>query len=284
MKFRVQAFFVHLLASIAVLCSALTVLYYGWYAWPGWYLAGAELIVALMVLVDIGVGPLATLVIADSRKPARKLRLDFSLVIGVQIVALLYGVNTLWNGRPVYYVFSGNSITQVTASSIEPTDRELSVLRNMPLALHWHSTVQYASTKMPEDPEEFKQLLLTRLLAGQDIVYMPQYYQSFAADINRMREFFVDEAKLVAEVAIRIRSYILDKGLSDRTLGILPVQGRMRTGTFLVDATSGDVVGFVDVRTGVSAAKKNAPPEDQPPTQTNGIAERNILGLLIRPE
>ena len=41
MRFRVKAFSLHLTGSACVLILVLGALYFGWYRWPGWYLAQA---------------------------------------------------------------------------------------------------------------------------------------------------------------------------------------------------------------------------------------------------
>src|SRR5579884_2976324 len=49
MGFRFKAFRLHLLGSVCLLAVLLGGLYFGWYRWPGWYLAGAVKIALIMV-------------------------------------------------------------------------------------------------------------------------------------------------------------------------------------------------------------------------------------------
>ena len=57
MKFRFRALLLHLLSSAAVLALIMGSLYAGWYRWPGWYLADASRVAAVMVAVDVGLDP-----------------------------------------------------------------------------------------------------------------------------------------------------------------------------------------------------------------------------------
>src|ERR1700752_540233 len=98
MRFRFKAFGLHLLGSACALALVLGGLYVGWYRWPGWYLTGGLHVTAILAGVDLTLGPLITLIIANPNKPRRELVRDVGIIVAVQIVALGYGATTLWNG------------------------------------------------------------------------------------------------------------------------------------------------------------------------------------------
>ncbi|MBK7237187.1 MAG: hypothetical protein IPI02_16680 [Sterolibacteriaceae bacterium] len=125
MPFRAKAFSLHLLVSLCVLTLVLAALHIGWYHWPGWYLVGALKVAAVMAVVDVGLGPLATLVIANPKKPRTEFRHDLSVIAVIQIAALVYGTLTLWNGRPLFYTFSADRLEVVQASAIDDGEIDL---------------------------------------------------------------------------------------------------------------------------------------------------------------
>ena len=84
-------------------------MWFGWYRWPGWYLSGVLHVVGIVVLVDVVLGPTLTLIIANPAKPRSELTRDLAIIVSVQLVALIYGATTLWEGRPLYYTFSVRS-------------------------------------------------------------------------------------------------------------------------------------------------------------------------------
>src|ERR1700722_3375265 len=106
MRFRLKAFSLHLLSSAAVLTLILGSLYVGWYRWPGWHLTDVSRVVLVMVCVDVVLGPTLTIIIA------------------VQLCALIYGSVSLWNGRPLYYTFSVNELQLVQAYDIDDAEAE----------------------------------------------------------------------------------------------------------------------------------------------------------------
>jgi hypothetical protein len=95
-EFRLRALGLHLLASAAVLTLTLGTLYFGWYRWPGWFLADAAQVVVVMVGVDL-VGPILTFVIANPDKPRRVLKRDIATIAAAQLLALTYATTLLWN-------------------------------------------------------------------------------------------------------------------------------------------------------------------------------------------
>src|SRR5262249_4808550 len=103
MRFRFKAFGLHLLGSACLMGLLLGGLYLGWYRWPGWYLAGALTIALIMTGIDVVLGPLFTLLVANPKKPRRELTRDIAIIVAVQVIAAGYGIVTLWNGRPLYY-------------------------------------------------------------------------------------------------------------------------------------------------------------------------------------
>ena len=119
MRFRFRAFAWHLFGSVSALTLTLGLMYLGWYHWPGWYLADMPTVLAIMVGVDVVLGPLLTFIVADPAKARRILARDVGAILLVQLVAFGYGVTTLWHGRPLYYAFSVNCLTVVQAQDIQ---------------------------------------------------------------------------------------------------------------------------------------------------------------------
>lgn len=179
MKFRFKALLLHLLSSAAVMALILGSLYAGWYRWPGWYLADAAQVAAVMVGVDVGLGPLLTFVIASPGKSRRALARDVAIIVLVQLIALGYGSVSLWNGRPLYYAFSENCLSLVQAYDIEPADAVLGRERNPNLAPHWYSLPRWIWAPLPDDPAQSQKIIGSAVSGGSDVTAMPVYYQNF---------------------------------------------------------------------------------------------------------
>lgn len=244
--FRLRFFAGHLLASALLLSSVLWFLYWGWYRWPAWYLEGAELVVGLMVLVDLGLGPVATLVVASPGKAMRPLCTDLLLIALVQLGALGYGAHALWVGRPLYYVYSAGQIDLVAAASVEPRDALASYAKGGYSPLNRLARSEWVWARLPEDPGELGQLLTTRLVYGEDVVNMPQYFLPIGDAKPILNKAYL-EPKLLVSVGIReqeLRMRLRELGCSPDSVGALPIVGRARSGTMLFDRSSTAPLAF----------------------------------------
>ena len=187
MRFRFKAFALHLSGSGGALLLLLGGLWLGWYRWPGWYLANALHIVGLLVLIDLALGPSLTLIVANPAKPRRELARDISIIVCVQLAALIYGAVTLWGGRPLYYTFSYDRLEIVQASDITPDEVVLARQRNPALAPHWYSLPRWIWAPLP-DGEEGAKIGTGVILGGTDVIDMPRYFKPWGQGLPRLRE------------------------------------------------------------------------------------------------
>src|ERR1700723_1322485 len=196
MHFRLKLFSLHLLSSATVLTLILGALYFGWYSWPGWYLTGVTQVILVMVCVDVVLGPTLTLIIASPKKARRELARDIGIIVAVQLCALTYGSVQLWNGRPLYYVFSENALSVVQAYDIEDKEADLSRQQNVGFAPHWYSLPRWAWVPLPQDPKE-RQAIISESATGAAVISMPRYYKPWEQGLPALREQLVklDDSK-----------------------------------------------------------------------------------------
>lgn len=187
MKFRFQAFALHLTGSVGVLTLVLGALYFGWYRWPGWYLTGALQVARLLVGVDVMLGPLLTLLIASPAKHRRDLARDIAIIVAVQLSALLYGASVLWQGRPLYYAFSEDRLQIVQASDLSPREIALARQSNPDFAPHWYSLPRWVWAPLPEPAAERQRIIQSAKAGGDDVIDMPRYFKSWDSGLPALR-------------------------------------------------------------------------------------------------
>ena len=197
MRFRLQAFGLHLAASAAALSLVLGALWLGWYRWPGWYLASALHVVGIVVMVDLVLGPTLTLIVANPGKPRSELARDIASIVAVQLIALAYGGVTLWQGRPLYYTFSVDRLELVQASDLKADDVDQARRENPTLAPHWYSLPRWIWAPLPENPEEAQKIVSGTLFGGSDVIQMPRYFRPWEQGLSELRTRLerVDEFK-----------------------------------------------------------------------------------------
>jgi len=189
MRFRARAFGFHLLGSACVLSLVLGGLYAGWYRWPGWYLTDAVHIAATVAAVDVGLGPLLTLVVANPGKPPGALRRDIAVIVAFQLAGLIYGAFALWAGRPLFYTFSGGALDIVQASAIRPEELARARAVNPGFVPHWYSLPRWVWAPLPADPDQAAEIIQSAVMGGgQDVISMPRYFKPWDAGKPDLRE------------------------------------------------------------------------------------------------
>jgi hypothetical protein len=231
MKFRLKAFGIHVAVSAAVLTLTLTILYLGWYHWPGWYLTSVPRVVLVMAGVDVALGPLLTLVIANPVKPRRELLRDLSIIGGCQLLALAYGSTQLWNGRPLYYVFADDVLQLVQAYDLDDAEVARARAQRAPFAPHWYSLPRWVYAPMPQDKALQDELKREAATTGLDLSQVPRVYQPWSAAIPALRAqlktldeqtYFAPSEKADLERKMRAA------GLPTDIKNAIPVTGRGR--------------------------------------------------------
>ena len=187
MKFRFKALGLHLSASACALSLILGALYLGWYFWPGWTLTDVTHVVVVMVGVDVVVGPLLTFVIAHPGKPRRELVRDVSIIVAVQLCALIYGSVSLWNGRPLYYAYSETVLQLVQAYDISADEWALGRQQNPQLCPHWYSVPRWIWAPLPKDPAERAKMVGSVISGGDDVISMPRYFKPWEQGLPELR-------------------------------------------------------------------------------------------------
>lgn len=229
MRFRLKAFSLHLLSSATVLTLILGSLYLGWYRWPGWHLTDVTRVVFVMVCVDVVLGPTLTLIIANKNKPRRELVRDISIIVVVQLCALIYGTVSLWSGRPLYYAFSENVLQLVQAYDIDAAEAEAGRRQNPGLAPHWYSRPRWIWAPLPQNAEESEKIVASAVTGGDDVVSMPKYFKPWELGLPSLR----GQLKKVDDVAYfaksektRLKERMKAAGLPDDQSNTMPLTGR----------------------------------------------------------
>jgi hypothetical protein len=247
MKFRLRAFGLHLLCSFGALCLILGALHLGWYHGAGWHLTEAIHVILIMVGVDVVIGPLITLIIANDRKPRRELARDIAIIVAVQLTALGYGTMTLWNGRPLYYAFSVNCLQVIQASDIDPAAARLAHEKKLALAPHWYSLPRWIWAPFPDDKKEADKIFQDLMQGGYDIVGYPQYYKTWAeaapeirAHLSKVNEDKFFPSKAQALLAKRMQS----AGLPTDQANTIALTGRGSTLLAVLDPKTLELRGI----------------------------------------
>lgn len=171
-KDKLKAASIHLAVSAFVLLVFLSATLFIWYPQPYAGISGIGTILLILICVDLVLGPLLTFIVFKRGKAS--LKFDLSIIVSAQIVALLYGIFTVYQGHPAYVVYAVDRFELIPAQEALP---ERARYEEFKISKLWLPKLAYA--KKPEDSES-KNRLLFEVLAGQpDIERRPEYYEPF---------------------------------------------------------------------------------------------------------
>lgn len=119
---KTTAFAVHFLVTLALSAIAGALVFLVWFPDPFQEMLGGTRLFEILVLCDLGLGPLTSFIIYSSKKSRRALLFDYSVVGIVQLAAFFYGLYAVANTRPVFIAFVGDRLEVVSAGEIDDAD------------------------------------------------------------------------------------------------------------------------------------------------------------------
>lgn len=186
----------HLSGSLLVAVMAAVLVFVVWYPQPYGLLSGGRNLFVILVSVDVVCGPLLTLVLYSPKKPQREIFSDMALVVLIQLAALVYGMHTAYQARPLFLVhevdrfrvvalpdFNGDDV----AASLNSLKRELKP--------SWRSGPVTVGVRDPRDGDERKMVMLEAIAGGRDYAQRPEFYIPYDADY---RDKALARAKLLS--------------------------------------------------------------------------------------
>ena len=117
-KSAFKAMGVHFGLSLLVAAIIAFLVFTAWFPYPYRELAGGSELFMLVIVVDLVCGPLLTLVLYSPTKPKREMLTDISLIVVIQLMALCYGIWTVWQVRPLYVVQEADRLTIISRANL----------------------------------------------------------------------------------------------------------------------------------------------------------------------
>lgn len=243
-KGRLRASGIHLGISLGIAALAALLVFGLWYPYPYREISGGRALFMLLIGVDVVMGPLITLIVFNQAKPRRELVTDFTVVGLLQVAALSYGLWTVFVARPVHLVFEYSRMSVVHA-----VDIDAALLVQAPAALQrLPVTGPTTITLRPfKDPAEQFDATMAAIggvpLSARSDLWRP--YADGIADVLK-------EAKPADDLRTRFASQValIDRNISNTgkpiaQLRYLPLVGRDKAWTVLLDATTAEPLGFI---------------------------------------
>lgn len=228
---RLKAAATHLLISATLSAIVLCLLLFYWYPLPFFWALGGMLLLALIIGIDVVLGPVMTLILFNPKKSRRALTVDLTLIAIVQISALGYGLYSGYVSRMVFNVFDGKSFQLVQAGDVAGnflTQTNLPEYRQLPLFGQ-----KFAALKVPNDERTRSDLAFFKAL-GVDPQFMPNYYVTLDTVRDQLSQAAIAKPQLQNKhpaLVAKIDDLLRDKNLSWQDILIVPFDVKTTTYT-----------------------------------------------------
>jgi hypothetical protein len=238
---RVRAALIHLAICAFIAAMVFLAIYLYWYPGALFGAAGGRDLFVLIVSVDVTLGPLITLIIFNPAK--KELVFDLAVIAVIQLAALAYGVWVLYESRPAYIAFVKDRYELVRANGFPEGELEKAPKEYQALSI---TGPRLVGVRLPKDPVE-RERLLSASLQGVDAQYFPRYYAPYDAVRDQVKAAAMPISKLRTlnpGKGAQVDRAIESAGRAEADLRYLPLRAGKQDVAVLLDAKTGDVLGY----------------------------------------
>lgn len=237
---RLKFFFSHLFISIFIALLVMGLVFLIWYPSPLATAVGVTHIFLMMLAIDVIVGPFLGLLVYKQGK--KSLKFDLTVIILIQISALLYGIYSIEQGRPAWLVYNvdrfelvrKNEIVAQNINQAKPQFQQLSWLKP-----------QFVATQFAQDVKQRNDDMFAEVFGGISLAQRPERY----VDFSQAKEHIQKRAQ-----SLELLPQYNDKTVVEKTLAkypqataFLPMKASTVDMTVLINH-KGEVVKIVDLR------------------------------------
>ncbi len=165
----------------------------------------------------------------------------------LQIAALAYGIHAMYQGRPVFTVFTGEHLAVVTTPEIDPDDLakgQSEAFRTLSL-----TGPRLVAVEPPTDADA-SSMIAFAAFAGGGIQHFPQYYVPYAdkrSEVLKAARPLAD-LELVPEDQPLLERYLRDSGRTIEQLRCLPVPTKKSQMTAIINGSTGDLLEILAIQ------------------------------------
>ena len=237
---RFCAALVHLAISAAVGIALFAMVWFVWYPAPTLVVIGGHSIFLLLIAIDVVLGPLLTLIVFKAGK--RTLKFDLAVIATLQVVAMVYGVKSLLEARPVFVAALGDKFQVIQAPEIA----DLNLKKAGKARLPWFGP-DLVGTATPTDKFAVEEVAAVAQLAGGGLGHFPQFHVPYST----MRETILAKAKPISDLrkhnpsqVLEIDRWLAKRGLTESLVKYQPIQISITDYAVILDAKTAEVVGI----------------------------------------
>lgn len=212
-----------------------------WYPSPYFEIDGGWVVLKILIVVDVILGPLLTLIIFKKNKPG--LKFDLSIIAAIQLAAIIYGGNIIYQERPIFIVFAVDRFTLVSAQDIN-----IRQLTKSSLTEGSHREPLPVFAKPPGNIKEKNKLILGVLSGEADLEFRAEYYEPFFPHLRDALSRSLEPKQFHKGTNKHIINKFLEKhNKKEGDLAFFPIIGKNKDMLLTVNRLNGEIIGAIDI-------------------------------------
>jgi len=200
--------------------------------------------VLILIGVDLVLGPLLTCIVYKPKK--KTLVFDLSVIVLIQLAALVYGVSAIYEERPYFMVYAVDRFTLLAEKDVDFSEITGQSLKAKP-----GIGPVMVLAKMPEDPQERQKLMTEVVFENKpDLDRRPKYWVPYQENLEIVfaRTKTLQELKKHREsVAGLVDKIVASHGGDIDDLAFAPMIGKNGDFAIVLERNTGRLVDAIAV-------------------------------------
>lgn len=241
-KTKFKASLIHLALSLVLVSLIISLIIYFWYPLEYLNITNFKNIALLIILIDLVLGPLLTFVVFNPQK--KSLRFDLAVIAVIQLSALAYGVNALYNTHPLYITYNHGRFNIIQANEVSPDMAQYDDFKISKL-----SSPKLAFAKIPDDLDKQVEIMIGVDLKGEpDIDKRVEYFEPHENHMDTILKDSLDIVKLFAKENLTESSidFLKSHGDNKDSYAYLPLKGTSGDAIIVLDKKSAKLITTIN--------------------------------------
>ncbi|WP_171065724.1 TfpX/TfpZ family type IV pilin accessory protein [Acinetobacter beijerinckii] len=241
MSKRIKFFLGHLAISFFIALIVVGIVFFIWYPSPLAKAVGVTQIFLMMLMIDVIIGPLLGVMVYKEGK--KTLKIDLSIIILIQLIALSYGVYSIAQGRPAWLAYNVDRFELIRNNEI--IDDKINQALSQYQSPSWFGP-HYVGVEFSKDKKLRGDEMFAEVIGRISIAQQPERYVNLAKTKQQIQKRTLN---------LNLLNYFNDKATTQEILaqypeatGYLPLKANAVDMTVLVNKEKGEVVKIVDLR------------------------------------
>lgn len=239
-KLKLKASLIHLALSAIVISFVMSIIILYWFPTPFLNVSNFKEIAYILIAVDLVLGPLLTFVAFNPNK--KSLNLDLSAIVTVQVMALSYGIYSLFLSHPLYVAYYDRGFSLVPTNLATP---EKAKHKNFKVSKLASPTTVFMSVSEDEKSKMFTDMLN----GGSDLEARAEYYEPLEKHLDTLIKNGLDPKTTFKDKLSKkkLNLFISKHGKSIDDYIFAPLTGDGKSVIWVLQKDTGKPVDIIDV-------------------------------------